>query len=79
MQRSVMPSISAVAEFNAAPPTSSRRCRLSRSLWKVLTFVGPLLWPGLEPGFFVPVVQGQCSAFSEKQMANHSDFSWASR
>jgi hypothetical protein len=30
-----------VADFNAAPPSSSRRCRIGRSLWKVLTFVGP--------------------------------------
>jgi hypothetical protein len=32
-----------LADFNAAPLSSSRRCRVGRSLWKVLTFVGPLL------------------------------------
>ena len=78
LQRSAMPSISAAADVKTAAPFSSRRCRLSRSLWKVLTFVGPLLWPGLEPGFFVPVLQGQYSAFSEKPMADHSDFGRAS-
>jgi hypothetical protein len=37
LQRSAMPAISAAAEFNAASLSSSRRCRVSRSLWKVLT------------------------------------------
>jgi hypothetical protein len=41
LQRGAMPPISAAADFNAAPPSSSRRCRVGRSLWKVLTFVGP--------------------------------------
>ena len=63
LQRGAMRTISAAADFNAAPPSSSRRCRIGRSLWKVLTFVGPLLRRASSPAFFFSDPSPLVSAF----------------
>jgi hypothetical protein len=44
--------IQALADFNAAALSSSRRYRIGRSLWKVLTFVGPQLCRAFGPALF---------------------------
>ena len=46
-----MPPISAAADFNAAPLSSSRRCRIGRSLWKVLTLSDHNFRRALRPAF----------------------------
>jgi hypothetical protein len=53
LQRGAMPPISAAADFNAAPPSSSRRCRFGRSLWKVLTYLSDLNFAGLDARLFL--------------------------
>ncbi len=39
--------------LHAAALSSSWPCHVGRSLWKVSTFVGPQLLPGLAPGLFL--------------------------